>query len=159
MAGIWIGIGGAFAWSALIAGASQIHSITICSIGFTGVAAFLTMGQLLWPIMRLFLSAALAFLFVFSMPSTAMASDLVRGGQIFNTNCAACHAGGGNVVKGERTLSNLILRHICPRRVMRLQSWLCDTEEMRPAFLDVLSENEIADVAAYVEDQASHGWS
>jgi cytochrome c6 len=28
-----------------------------------------------------------------------------------------------------------------------------------PAFLDVLSENEIADVAAYVEDQASHGWS
>jgi cytochrome c6 len=28
-----------------------------------------------------------------------------------------------------------------------------------PAFLDVLSENEINDVAAYVEDQASHGWS
>ena len=28
-----------------------------------------------------------------------------------------------------------------------------------PAFVDVLSESEIADVAAYVEEQSSQGWS
>ena len=113
--------------------------------------------------MRLVLSAALAFLFVFSMPSTAMASDLVRGGQIFNTNCAACHAGGGNVVKGERTLSQSDLEAYLPTyltgHATAIVAQVTYGRNAMPAFLDVLSENEIADVAAYVEDQASHGWS
>ena len=42
-----------------------------------------------------------------SAPEMAMAiesSALERGEQIFNSNCAACHMGGGNVIRANRTL-------------------------------------------------------
>ena len=45
-----------------------------------------------------------------SAPAMAMAMDtmessaLERGEQIFNSNCAACHMGGGNVIRANRTL-------------------------------------------------------
>lgn len=32
------------------------------------------------------------------------AADLDAGEQIFNGNCAACHAGGNNVIQNEKTL-------------------------------------------------------
>ena len=31
--------------------------------------------------------------------------DLEHGGQLFSSNCAACHMGGGNVISASRTLS------------------------------------------------------
>ena len=97
------------------------------------------------------------------MPTRAMASDTVRGGQIFNTNCAACHAGGGNIVKSARTLRQDDLEAFLPNYLTGHETGIVAQvtygRNAMPAFLDVLSENEIADVAAYVEDQASHGWS
>ena len=41
------------------------------------------------------------------LSAPAMATDnsaLERGEQIFNSNCAACHMGGGNVISANRTL-------------------------------------------------------
>ena len=35
---------------------------------------------------------------------TIESSALERGEQIFNSNCAACHMGGGNVIRANRTL-------------------------------------------------------
>ena len=113
--------------------------------------------------MRFLLSAGFALVLVLSMPMRAMASDTVRGGQIFNTNCAACHAGGGNIVKSERTLRQADLEAFLPNYLTGHETGIVAQvtygRNAMPAFLDVLSENEIADVAAYVEDQASHGWS
>ena len=113
--------------------------------------------------MRFLLSAVFALLLVLSMPMRALAADTVRGGQIFNTNCAACHAGGGNIVKGERTLRQADLEAFLPNYLTGHETGIVAQvtygRNAMPAFLDVLSENEIADVAAYVEDQASHGWS
>ena len=113
--------------------------------------------------MRFLLSAAFALVLVLSMPTGAMASDTVRGGQIFNTNCAACHAGGGNIVKSARTLRQDDLEAFLPNYLTGHETGIVAQvtygRNAMPAFLDVLSENEIADVAAYVEDQASHGWS
>jgi len=34
----------------------------------------------------------------------AFAKDLEHGATVFNANCAACHAGGNNVVQNEKTL-------------------------------------------------------
>ena len=43
-----------------------------------------------------------------SAPAMAMdtmeSSALEQGEQIFNSNCAACHMGGGNVIRANRTL-------------------------------------------------------
>ena len=36
--------------------------------------------------------------------NTIESSALERGEQIFNSNCAACHMGGGNVIRANRTL-------------------------------------------------------
>jgi|TARA_B100001093_G_C26845181_1_gene1022400 cytochrome c6 len=113
--------------------------------------------------MRFFIPSALALLLFFAVPRSAFAFDTVRGGQIFNTNCVACHAGGGNVVKGERTLRQADLEAFLPNYLTghdtAIVAQVTYGRSAMPAFLDVLSENEINDVAAYVEDQASHGWS
>ena len=34
----------------------------------------------------------------------ALDGDLERGEQIFSSNCAACHMGGGNVIRANRAL-------------------------------------------------------
>ena len=47
--------------------------------------------------MRFVASLVLALLIGLMSPLSANATDAVRGGQIFTTNCAACHAGGGNI--------------------------------------------------------------
>ena len=52
---------------------------------------------------EMFLTAALAWIMLAS-PQAAFAADLSAGEQIFSGNCAACHAGGNNVIQSEKTL-------------------------------------------------------
>ena len=41
-----------------------------------------------------------------ALPVRAMTDpDLSHGAQLFSSNCAACHMGGGNVIRATRTLS------------------------------------------------------
>ena len=35
-------------------------------------------------------------------PSAVMAADMENGAQVFAGNCAACHAGGNNVIQNEK---------------------------------------------------------
>ena len=44
------------------------------------------------------------------LPADAVEPDLSNGAQIFSTNCAACHMGGGNVLSATRTLSQADLQ-------------------------------------------------
>ena len=76
--------------------------------------------------------------------------DAVAGKSIFVTNCASCHtlgdAGttgtiGPNLDESEPSIEHVIDRVTHGRGVM-------------PAFEDTLSEQEIADVAAYVSENA-----
>jgi cytochrome c6 len=93
----------------------------------------------------------------------SFAADAAHGGQIFSANCAACHMGGGNVVNAERTL-----------KAEALQTYLADYDSgheaaiamqvtkgknAMPAFLGKLTDADIADVAAYVEEMAVKGWA
>merc|ERR1719245_2766469 len=48
--------------------------------------------------------AAQAAAIAFSAAAPALAGDMAAGEQIFNANCAACHAGGQNVIMPEKTL-------------------------------------------------------
>jgi cytochrome c6 len=107
-------------------------------------------------------SCALALAFLLS-GTPAWAADAAHGAQIFSANCAACHMGGGNVVNAEKTL-----------KAEALSAYLVDYESdhqaaiayqvrqgknAMPAFLGKLTDDDIADVAAYVDEMAAKGWS
>ena len=86
------------------------------------------------------------------------ATNLDRGAAVFKANCAGCHAKGGNIVRRGK---NLKLRALHKNKV--------DTEEAiallvkngknnMSAYGDQLSDEEIADVAAYVLQRAEQKW-
>ena len=56
--------------------------------------------------------AAAFFAGMIAVAPAAFAADLENGAQVFAGNCAACHAGGNNVIQNEKvssTLSSLIM--------------------------------------------------
>ncbi|WP_019504263.1 c-type cytochrome [Pleurocapsa sp. PCC 7319] len=86
------------------------------------------------------------------------AINLDRGAAVFKANCAGCHAKGGNIVRRGK---NLKLRALHKNKV--------DTEEAiallvkngknnMSAYGDKLSDEEIADVSAYVLQRAEEKW-
>ena len=101
-----------------------------------------------------------------SAPAMAMAmesSALERGEQIFNSNCAACHMGGGNVIRANRTLKisdlNDHVEAYSSSPLEALEHEIEDGLNAMPSYADTLSEEEIMAVATYVEERAELGWS
>ena len=94
---------------------------------------------------------------------TIESSALERGEQIFNSNCAACHMGGGNVIRANRTLKisdlNDHVEAYSSSPLEALEHEIEDGLNAMPSYADKLSEEEIMAVATYVEQQAELGWS
>ena len=99
-----------------------------------------------------------------ALPSFAAmdSPDLENGSQIFASSCAACHMGGGNVISATRTLSQGDLQaHLDSYSKDHLEAIEHQIEAGKnamPSFEGKLSEADIIDVAAYVEEQAERGW-
>ena len=91
------------------------------------------------------------------------AADAAHGAQVFSANCAACHIGGGNVVNAERTLKQdaleAYLANYSAGHESAIVTQVTNGKNAMPAFGGKLSATDIEDVAAYVESQASNGWS
>jgi len=113
--------------------------------------------------MRCLVSAALALLITLFAPVRVFAADAAHGAQIFSANCAACHIGGGNVVNGQRTLQqsdlDAYLMGYGEGHEAAIVTQVTNGKNAMPAFGGKLSDTDIADVAAYVEQQAGNGWS
>ncbi len=92
------------------------------------------------------------------MAPVAQAADLGHGGQIFGNNCAACHIGGGNVVNGAKTLKQADLEKYDMASIEAITNQVTNGKNAMPAFKGRLSDDDIADVAAYVLAQAEQGW-
>ncbi|WP_035985921.1 cytochrome c6 PetJ [Leptolyngbya sp. KIOST-1] len=92
------------------------------------------------------------------MAPAAQAADLAHGGQIFGNNCAACHIGGGNVVNGAKTLKQADLEKYDMASIEAITTQVTNGKNAMPAFKGRLSDEDIADVAAYVLSQAEQGW-
>ena len=102
------------------------------------------------------------------LSAPAMAVDKVessafeRGEQIFNSNCAACHMGGGNVIRANRTLKisdlNNHVEAYASTPLEALEHEIEDGLNAMPSYADKLSEEEIIAVATYVEQRAELGW-
>ena len=90
------------------------------------------------------------------------AVDLEHGGQLFSANCAACHMGGGNVISASRTLSQSDLQaHLNEYgddHIEAIEHQIENGKNAMPSFVGKLSEQDIIDVAAYVEQKAEKGW-
>jgi len=100
-----------------------------------------------------FLTAAM---FTFATP--AMAGDAASGAKIFSANCAACHAGGNNVVNGAKTLKKDALEKYEMNSIEAITYQVNNGKNAMPAFKGRLTDAQIDDVATYVLSQSEAGW-
>ena len=90
----------------------------------------------------------------------AFAADVAAGETVFNANCAACHAGGQNVIMPEKTLEKEALDQYLAggRSEKSIITQVTNGKNAMPAFGGRLSDEDIANVAAYVIKTAEAGW-
>lgn len=104
-----------------------------------------------------FVLMAIAILTVAFAPS-ANAADLANGAKIFSANCAACHAGGNNVIMATKTLKKEALEKNGITTLDAIKTQVTKGKNAMPAFGGRLSDSQIEDVASYVLSQAEKGW-
>eukprot|EP00571_Detonula_confervacea_P012788 CAMPEP_0172299408 /NCGR_PEP_ID=MMETSP1058-20130122/1731_1 /TAXON_ID=83371 /ORGANISM="Detonula confervacea, Strain CCMP 353" /LENGTH=136 /DNA_ID=CAMNT_0013008855 /DNA_START=61 /DNA_END=471 /DNA_ORIENTATION=- len=92
--------------------------------------------------------------------SPAFAGDVGAGEQVFNANCAACHAGGQNVIMPEKTLEKDALDQYLAggRSEKSVMTQVTNGKNAMPAFGGRLSDEDIANVASYVITTSEAGW-
>jgi cytochrome c6 len=88
----------------------------------------------------------------------ASAEDLANGAKIFSANCAACHAGGNNLVNADKTLKKSDLEKYGMASLEAIKTQVTGGKAAMPAFGGRLNPQQIEDVAAYVLSQADKGW-
>ncbi len=90
----------------------------------------------------------------------AFAGDVGAGEQVFSANCAACHAGGQNVIMPEKTLEKEALDQYLAggRNEAAVVTQVTNGKNAMPAFGGRLSDEDIANVASYVISSAEAGW-
>ncbi len=110
--------------------------------------------------MRRLLSALLLVLAIatFTFAHPAFAGDAVKGAQIFSANCAACHAGGKNVVNAAKTLQKADLDKNGINNLAAIVTQVTKGKNAMPAFGGRIADADIENVAAYVLSQAEKGW-
>ena len=103
--------------------------------------------------LMVFLTAAM-----FSFATPAIAGDAASGAKIFSANCAACHAGGNNVVNGAKTLKKDALAKYEMNSIDAITYQVNNGKNAMPAFKGRLTDAQIDDVATYVLSQSEAGW-
>lgn len=102
-------------------------------------------------------AAAAAAAILVSGATPAFAGDKGAGEGVFSGNCAACHAGGNNVIQAEKTLrKDALVQYLSGGfKEESIVYQVTNGKNAMPAFGGRLSDEEIADVAAYVYATAS----
>ena len=102
-------------------------------------------------------TVAIAILTV-AFSSPAFAAEVASGGKIFSANCAACHAGGNNVIMAKKNLKKEALAEYGMNSIAAITTQVTKGKNAMPAFGGRLSAAQIEDVATYVLAQAEKGW-
>ena len=78
--------------------------------------------------------------------------------QLFSSNCAACHAGGNNIIYSEKTLRKESLEAYLQGGYSKenIIKQITYGRKAMPPFMDRLNEEEINDIAEYVIDMAEN---
>jgi cytochrome c6 len=106
----------------------------------------------------LLVTIALSVLFLIGMNQSALAADAAAGAKVFNANCAACHAGGGNAINAAKTLKKDALTANGKDTVEAIVTQVTNGKNAMPAFRGRLKEDQIQSVAMYVLEKADKGW-
>ncbi len=106
-------------------------------------------------LLSVFLSSLVALTL---MVAPAWAGDAASGAKIFSANCAACHAGGRNVINAAKTLQKSALEKYEMNSLDAIVYQVNNGKNAMPAFKGRLSDAQIEDVATYVLSQAEQGW-
>ena len=93
-----------------------------------------------------------------ALAPVALAGDIENGALVFAGNCAACHAGGNNVIQNEKTLRKEALDQYLEGGLKETSIiyQVTNGKNAMPAFGGRLDDDEIKDVASYVFDQATN---
>ena len=98
------------------------------------------------------------------LPSLPAHADPGQGAPVFELKCQACHALGGNVINPGKSLKAAVLEtngYASQEAIMELVSngkgQMPSYGPSSPPFAR-LTEQQIADVAEYVREQAAAGW-
>nr|BAF98275.1 cytochrome c6 precursor [Pediastrum duplex] len=85
-------------------------------------------------------------------------ADLALGQQVFEGNCAACHAGGNNNVIPDHTLRKAAIEQFLDGgfKLEAIKYQVENGKGAMPAWDGRLSEEEIDSVSAYVYDKAAN---
>jgi cytochrome c6 len=95
----------------------------------------------------------------FSAPILAESlTNLDQGAKIFEANCAGCHINGGNIVRRGKNLKSKALHKNKVDNEEAIASLVTNGKGIMSAYGDKLSQQEIADVSAYVLQQAAQDW-
>ncbi len=108
---------------------------------------------------KLIIVAAVCFSFFLMGVMPANAADITIGSKVFTAYCAACHAGGNNLVISTKNLRKETLEKYGMFSSDAIQAQVTNGKNAMPAFSSRLSEEQIEHVAAYVLQQAEDGWS
>jgi cytochrome c6 len=103
---------------------------------------------------------ALMFLSTFLSPPILAESlpNLDHGAKIFEANCASCHANGGNIVRRGKNLKFKALHKYKVDNQEAIANIVTNGKGIMSAYGDKLSQQEIADVSAYVLQKAATNW-
>mmetsp|Transcript_1157 Transcript_1157/g.2513 ORF Transcript_1157/g.2513 Transcript_1157/m.2513 type:complete len:145 (-) Transcript_1157:190-624(-) len=90
----------------------------------------------------------------------AFAADSGAGEKIFTANCAACHAGGKNSVVPDHTLEKDAIEKFLTGGFTEkaVATQVTNGKGAMPAFGGRLSDDDIANVAAFVIESSEEGW-
>jgi len=90
--------------------------------------------------------------------TTVLSITNVSANDIFDQYCASCHSNGGNIMNPEKTLSQEHLTKNGIDNVGSISALVTTGKAPMPAFGKQLSDEEVAEVANYVLDQAKASW-
>lgn len=97
-------------------------------------------------------------IFTFAFSSPALAGDAASGAKVFSANCAACHAGGKNLVQADKNLGKPALEKYGMYSAEAIITQVTKGKNAMPAFAGRLTATQIEDVAAYVLSEADKDW-
>ncbi len=94
-----------------------------------------------------------------AVAEVSTAEVLQLGGQVFEVNCAGCHAGGGNIVRRGKNLKLKTLERNDMATIAAISEIVTNGKgQLMSAYGEKLSAAEIEAVAGYVLDRAEHDW-
>nr|YP_009297055.1 cytochrome c553 [Ceramium japonicum]AOM66398.1 cytochrome c553 [Ceramium japonicum] len=94
----------------------------------------------------------------FSNYSSVLAASIEEGEKIFTANCAACHAGGNNLIMPDKTLKIEALDAYGMSNIEAITTQVTNGKNAMPSFKGRLNNEDIDNVANYVLSQSKAGW-